>query len=98
MFQAIVDSQLDGVRGNVLATKPLLNIQTANAMVCAEANCQDAILRVTIGEEAVMASRKMSVQRKKGSQLIVRVIPCILASKFMDIQIDIQKPMRHLSN
>ena len=39
-FLAGLDSQLDGVRGRILATKPLPNIQSVDALVCAEANRQ----------------------------------------------------------
>ncbi|KAK1581377.1 hypothetical protein Q3G72_005529 [Acer saccharum] len=43
-FLASLDPQLDGVRGCVLATKPLPNIHVVYAMVCAEANSQDIML------------------------------------------------------
>ena len=35
VFLAGLDSHLDGVRGRVLATTPLLNLQVAYAIVCA---------------------------------------------------------------
>ncbi|GMP41308.1 hypothetical protein CsSME_00011461 [Camellia sinensis var. sinensis] len=38
IFLAGLDPQLDGVRGRILATKPLPNIHTVYATVCAEAN------------------------------------------------------------
>lgn len=64
LFLAGLNPQLDGVRGRVLATKPLPNIQAIYAMVCAEANRQEAMLGGTIGEGAVMASRKMPTSKK----------------------------------
>lgn len=39
MFLAGLDPQLDGVRGRVLATKPLPNVPAVYAMVCAEPRC-----------------------------------------------------------
>ncbi|KAF8411452.1 hypothetical protein HHK36_004003 [Tetracentron sinense] len=58
VFLAGLDSHLDGVRGRVLATTPLPTLQVAYAIVCAEANRQDAMLGVTSNEGAVMAIRK----------------------------------------
>ncbi|KAH7845169.1 hypothetical protein Vadar_029057 [Vaccinium darrowii] len=63
-FLAGLDPRLDGVRGRVLSTKPLPDIQAASAMVCAEANCQDAMLGGNFGEGIVMASRKMPISKK----------------------------------
>ena len=65
VFLAGLDPHLDGVRGRVLAAIPLPNIQTVYAMVCAEANRQDAMLGGTINEGAVMTSRK-TPNLKKG--------------------------------
>ena len=68
VFLAGLDSHLDGVRGRVLATTPLPNLQVAYAIVCAEADRQDAMLGVTSNEGAVMAIRKSSAHPdpKKG--------------------------------
>lgn len=68
VFLAGLDSHLDGVRGLVLATTPLPNLQVAYAIVCAEANRQDAMLGMTSHEGAVMAIRKSSARPdpKKG--------------------------------
>lgn len=63
-FSAGLDSQLDGVRGRVLATKPLPNIQTAYAMVCGEANRQNVMLGENIEEGAAMISQKSSTSKK----------------------------------
>ncbi|KAG5524564.1 hypothetical protein RHGRI_031284 [Rhododendron griersonianum] len=63
-FLAGLDPHLDGVQGRVLSTNPLLDIQAAYAMVCSEANCQDAMLGENIGEGTVMASRKMTISKK----------------------------------
>ncbi|KAF7149507.1 hypothetical protein RHSIM_Rhsim02G0175900 [Rhododendron simsii] len=49
-FLAGLDPHLDGVRGRVLSTKPLPDIQAAYAIVCSEANRQDAMLGENIGE------------------------------------------------
>ena len=64
MFMVGLDPQLDEERGCVLATKPLPNIQTVYAMVCAEANHQGAMLGEMIGEGVAMASQKMSTSKK----------------------------------
>ncbi|KAK0577166.1 hypothetical protein LWI29_028868 [Acer saccharum] len=63
-FLVGLDPQLYEVRGRVLATKPLPNIQAVYAMVCAEANRQDAMLGGKIEEGAVMASQKMPTSKK----------------------------------
>lgn len=63
MFLVGLDSQLDGVRGWILATKQLSNIHAACIVVCAKANCQDATLGV-FGEGNVMTSRKMPTLKK----------------------------------
>ncbi|KAK1583972.1 hypothetical protein Q3G72_028791 [Acer saccharum] len=63
-FLVGIDPQLNGVRGRVLATKPLPNIQANYAMVCEEANCQDAMLGGKIGEGVVMASQKTPTSKK----------------------------------
>ncbi|XP_058184500.1 uncharacterized protein LOC131301980 [Rhododendron vialii] len=63
-FLAGLDPHLDGVRGRVLSTKPLPDIQAAYAIVCSEANRQDAMLGENIGEGTVMASRKMTISKK----------------------------------
>ena len=60
VFLASLDSHLDGVRGRVLATTPLPNLQVAYAIVCVEANRQDAMLDMTPNEGAVMVIRKSS--------------------------------------
>jgi hypothetical protein len=44
VFLASLDSHLDGVRGRILATIPLPNVQSVYATVCQEANRQDAML------------------------------------------------------
>ncbi|KAI5440646.1 hypothetical protein KIW84_010213 [Lathyrus oleraceus] len=44
VFFAGLDSHLDGVRGRVLVTTPLLNVQSVYATVYAEANRQEAML------------------------------------------------------
>ncbi|XP_073221085.1 uncharacterized protein [Cicer arietinum] len=44
IFLAGLDSHLDGVRGRILATTPLPNVQSIYATVCAEANRQDVML------------------------------------------------------
>ncbi|XP_058196889.1 uncharacterized protein LOC131312891 [Rhododendron vialii] len=64
LFLAGLDPQLDGVQDLVLATKPLPNIQAIYAMVCAEANRQEAMLGGKIGEGVVMASWKMPSSKK----------------------------------
>lgn len=69
VFLAGLDSHLDGVRGRVLATTPLPNIQVVYATVCAEANRQDAMLGGTFNEGTVMATKKSFIHRpdsKKG--------------------------------
>ena len=68
IFLAGLDYHLDGVRGRVLATTPLPNLEVAYAIVCAEANRQDAMLGITSNEGAVMAIRKSSARPnpKKG--------------------------------
>ena len=53
-----IDSHLDGIRCRILATIPLPNLQTVYAMICAEANRQDAMLGWTSNERVVMAARK----------------------------------------
>lgn len=58
IFLAGLDSHLDGVRGRILATTPLPNLQAAYAIVCTEANRQDAMLNVTPSDGAVMAARR----------------------------------------
>ncbi|KAJ8627975.1 hypothetical protein MRB53_021282 [Persea americana] len=63
-FLAGLDSQLDGVQGRVLATKPLHNIQMAYAMVCGEANRQVVMLGEKTGEGAAMISQKSSTSKK----------------------------------
>nr|KYP74868.1 Retrovirus-related Pol polyprotein from transposon TNT 1-94 [Cajanus cajan] len=67
IFLAGLDSNLDGVRGRILATIPLSNIQTVYANVCVEANRQEAMLCGTQNEGAVMAMKR-SVNSKKGSR------------------------------
>ncbi|KAH7527954.1 hypothetical protein FEM48_Zijuj05G0020800 [Ziziphus jujuba var. spinosa] len=44
VFLAGLHSHLDGVRGRILATIPLPNIQNVYAVVCAKANRQEAML------------------------------------------------------
>ncbi|KAG5543252.1 hypothetical protein RHGRI_016105 [Rhododendron griersonianum] len=68
VFLAGLDSHLDGVRGQILATAPLPNLQTAYAIVCAEANRQDAMLNITPSDGGVVMSVRKSVSRdsKKG--------------------------------
>lgn len=64
VFLAGLDSQLDGVRGRILATKPLPNIQSVYALVCAEANRQGAMLGGVIGEGAAMATKRTIFSKK----------------------------------
>ncbi|XP_058214113.1 uncharacterized protein LOC131325723 [Rhododendron vialii] len=67
VFLAGLDSHLDGVRGRILATAALPNLQAAYAIVCAEANRQDAMLNVTPSDGVVMSVRKsVSHDSKKG--------------------------------
>ncbi|KAJ8644703.1 hypothetical protein MRB53_006451 [Persea americana] len=68
IFLAGLDSQLDGVRGCVLATVPLPNAQIAFAMVCAEANRQNAMMGGTSTDGTAMAARRSSTWQdtKKG--------------------------------
>ncbi|KAJ8640033.1 hypothetical protein MRB53_016727 [Persea americana] len=67
-FLAGLDSQLDGVRGRVLATVPLPNAQIAYAMVCAKANRQNAMMGGTSTDGTAMAARRSSTRQdtKKG--------------------------------
>jgi hypothetical protein len=58
VFLAGLDSHLDGVRGRVLSTIPLPNIQSVYAIVCAEANRQEAMLGSTPVEGAALAVNK----------------------------------------
>ncbi|KAL5713007.1 Beta-galactosidase 8 [Ranunculus cassubicifolius] len=66
VFLAGLDSHLDGVRGRVLATVPLPNLQSVYAMVCSEANRQDAMLGGTSNEGTAMVARKSGFDSKKG--------------------------------
>ncbi|KAG5549548.1 hypothetical protein RHGRI_014766 [Rhododendron griersonianum] len=68
VFLAGLDSHLDGVRGRILATAPLPNLQAAYAIVCAEANRQDAMLNITPSDGGVVMSVRKSVSHdsKKG--------------------------------
>ncbi|KAJ8642093.1 hypothetical protein MRB53_018787 [Persea americana] len=68
IFLAGLDSQLDGVRGRVLATVPLPNAQIAYAMVRAEANRQNAMMGGTSTNGTAMAARRSSTRQdtKKG--------------------------------
>nr|CAD1835381.1 unnamed protein product [Ananas comosus var. bracteatus] len=63
VFLARLDSHLDGVRGRILATIPLPDIQTVYANVCAETNRQEAMLHGASNEGAAMIAKKSS---KKG--------------------------------
>lgn len=49
---------MDGVRGRILATGPLPNIQSIYATVCAEANRQDVMLGSEPTEGSVFAVKK----------------------------------------
>ncbi|KAG5563120.1 hypothetical protein RHGRI_005764 [Rhododendron griersonianum] len=68
VFLAGLDSHLDGVRGRILATAPLPNLQAAYAIVCAEANRQDAMLNITPSDGGVVMSIRKSISHdsKKG--------------------------------
>ena len=44
LFFLGLDFQLDGVRGRILATKPLSKIQSVYALVCVKANRQGVML------------------------------------------------------
>ncbi|KAH7514494.1 hypothetical protein FEM48_Zijuj11G0095400 [Ziziphus jujuba var. spinosa] len=63
VFLAGLDSHLDGVRGRILATIPLPNIQSVYAVVCAEANRQEAMLGSTT-EGVALATKKASNSKK----------------------------------
>ncbi|KAH7857197.1 hypothetical protein Vadar_010129 [Vaccinium darrowii] len=65
VFLAGLDSHLDGVRGRILGTAPLPNLQAAYATVCAEANRQDAMLNVTPNDGVVMVVRKSFARDSK---------------------------------
>ena len=65
VFLASLDSHLDGVYDHFLATIPLPSLQIAYAMVCAEVNCQNAMLGETSNEWVAMATRKSSSHSKK---------------------------------
>jgi hypothetical protein len=62
IFLAGLDSSLDGVRGQVLATIPLPNLQVTCAMVCAEANHQDAMMGEISTDGTAMATRRISTR------------------------------------
>ncbi|CAL5398026.1 unnamed protein product [Camellia sinensis] len=64
IFLAGLDSQLDGVRGRILSTKPLPNLHTVYATVCVEANRQGAMFGDKIGEGVVMVTRTTSTSKK----------------------------------
>ncbi|KAB5511182.1 hypothetical protein DKX38_030168 [Salix brachista] len=70
IFLAGLDSSLDGVRGRVLATVPLPNLQVTYAMVCAEANRQDAMMGGISTDGTAMATRRISTRQdnKKGTR------------------------------
>ncbi|MCI08694.1 hypothetical protein A2U01_0029773, partial [Trifolium medium] len=53
-----LDSHLDGVRGRVLATTPLPSIQAVYAIVCAEANRQEAMIGSESSEGSALAVKK----------------------------------------
>jgi hypothetical protein len=46
IFLAGLDSHLDGVHGRVLATTPLPSVQVVYAIVCDEANRQEAMVGI----------------------------------------------------
>lgn len=56
---------LDRVRGQVLATRPLTNIQSVYVVVCAEANRQGAMLRGTTGQGVAMITKRNSSLKKE---------------------------------
>ena len=58
VFLAGLGSHLDGVRGRILATTPLPNVQSVYATVCAEANCQEAMLGSEPTEGSVFSVKK----------------------------------------
>jgi transposase InsO family protein len=58
VFLAGLDSHLDGVRGRILATTPLPNVQSVYATVCAEANRQEAMLGSEPTEGSVFSVKK----------------------------------------
>lgn len=62
VFLAGLDSHLDVVRGRILLTTPLPNLQAAYAMVCAQVNCQDDMLNVTSSDGVVMTVQKSSAR------------------------------------
>lgn len=58
IFLAGLDSHLDGVHGRVLATTPLPSVQVVYAIVCAEANRQEAMLGSESSEGYALAVKK----------------------------------------
>nr|XP_027186833.1 uncharacterized protein LOC113784769 [Cicer arietinum] len=58
VFLAGLDSHLDGVRGRILATTLLPNVQSIYATVCAEANRQDAMLSGESSNGSAFAVKK----------------------------------------
>jgi len=58
-----LDSSLEGVRGRVLTIVPLSNLQVTYAMVCAEANRQDAMMGGISTDGTVMAIRRISTRQ-----------------------------------
>ncbi|MCI35210.1 beta-galactosidase, partial [Trifolium medium] len=58
VFLAGLDSHLDGVRGRILATTPLPNVQSVYATVYAEANRQEAMLGNESTEGSIFAVKK----------------------------------------
>lgn len=64
VFLAGLDSHLDGVRGRILSTIPLPDIQTTYANVCAEANRQETMLHGASNEGVAMIAKKNSTQKR----------------------------------
>ncbi|PNX72945.1 beta-galactosidase [Trifolium pratense] len=58
VFLAGLDSHLDGVRGRILATTPLPNVQSVYATVCAEANRQETMLNGEPSNGSAFAVKK----------------------------------------
>ncbi|GAU14936.1 hypothetical protein TSUD_47290 [Trifolium subterraneum] len=58
VFLAGLDSHLDGLRGRILATTPLPNVQSVYATVCAEANRQETMLNGEPSNGSAFAVKK----------------------------------------
>ncbi|KAF9598940.1 hypothetical protein IFM89_033138 [Coptis chinensis] len=70
-FLAGLDSYLDGIRSRVLSTVPLPNLQTTYAMICAEANRNDAMMgkQHSLDKRRYGAAEIYLTDLKKGGQM-----------------------------